>query len=169
MDVSQRLHRPVVRFAGIGVHAIGDELLAHAEYFNRRVFESAKGLHGAINQQAFGRVANAHRRGVTQHALGQALNLNRQFLRVQDINVNRNDTTSRDANPGLWPVTPDVDLVFCGVTFAVAAPLRVVVPCTQPVHAGLLGAGLNRQNGVTAIDQGGPELRHVVVWSHAGL
>ena len=151
------------------MNAIGNELLPHTQNLDRRVLETTERLSSAVHQQSLGRVANTNCRCVAQQPFRQTLNLNSDVFGLQHINVDADHLACGDANACLGPVAPDVDFVLGCVALTVAAPLGVVLPRTQAKHARLFGAGLDRQNGVTAIYECGPKLGHVIVWIHAFL
>ena len=165
-QVSQGAHWPVIGLAGVRVDAIGDELLADPQHFDGRVLESGKRLHGPVDQQALGCMANADCRCIAQHPLGECLHLERDGGRIEDVDVNADHPARGNADAGFGPVAPDVDLVVGGVTLAMSAPLGVLVPSAKLVQPRLLGVGLNRQDRKAAIDQGGAQLRHVILVCH---
>ena len=63
VDLGQRLLRPFVRAAGVGMHGEGDELLPLAEDLDRRQLEALERRLGAIDEQPLRRPADAQRRG----------------------------------------------------------------------------------------------------------
>lgn len=159
IDVGERLFRPFVRPAGVGMDGKGDELLSLAEDLDRRSLDPLERCCGAVDEQPFRRPADAQRRGLAQHLAREGLDAQRH-LGVGDIDIDGGDSPAGNADPGVGPLAPDRDLVIGRGPYAMLGPAGIVAPGAADEPSRLLGARHDRDDGKAVVDQPRPEVGH---------
>ena len=135
------------------MNRVGDELLAEAEHLQRMALDALERLHGAVDQQPLGRPPDAQRRRVAEPLARKLLDAMRQLGIVGDIDVDRGDGAADDADAGVGPAAPLRELKLGGGARGVPGPIRIIAPAAAAMAAGLLGAGLDRDDRIAVGDE----------------
>ena len=135
------------------MNGVGDELLAQAQHLQRMPLDALERLRGAVDQQPLGRPADAQRRRVAEPLARQLLDAVRQLGIIGDVDVDRRDGATDDADAGVGPAAPLREFEIGGGACGVPGPVRIIAPAATTMTAGLLGAGLDRDDRIAVGDQ----------------
>ena len=159
IKLGEVLVRPLVRAAGRGMDGIGDELLAQAEHLQRMALDALERLHGAVDQQPLRRPPDAQRRRFAQPLAREFFEAMRQLGIIGNVDVDGGDGAADDADAGVGPAAPLRQLKLGGGARGVPGPIRIIAPAATTMAAGLLGAGLDRDDRIAV----GEEARAVSI------
>ena len=117
-------------------------------------------FYGAIDQQPLGCPADAQRRRVAQPFAGELLDAKRQLGIVGDIDVDRSHGAAHDADTRVGPAAPELEFEIGRGPSGMPGPSRIVAPLAVAMAAWLLGARLDREDGIAISHEAGAEPRH---------
>ena len=132
---------------------VGDELLAQAEHLQRMPLDAFERRHGAVDQQPLRRPPDAQRRRVAQPLARELFEAMRQLGIIGDIDVDGGDGAADDPDAGVGPAAPLRQLELGGGARGVPGPIRIIAPAATTMAAGLLGAGLDRDDRIAVGDE----------------
>ena len=95
----------------------------------------------------------------------EPLELERQ-LGIRDVDVDRDDRPADDADAGVRPGPPDVELVLGGRALGVPGPVGIVRPGAVAEAPGLLRARHDRQDRIAVGDEPRAEALHEALLGH---